>query len=169
MCFNLYTHLSMHFCDTILRQISILQTLTRMVNLMYIQTHCKFMDVKLEWSGFHCFPFIVMFASFISIIFDTLSLIYFGIHAFISKPIHHLNLKDKNSSGTWHDEKWKIRTSKRGKPGSYPQVREALKKKKNTTHLTCLKNYFMVKVWNPFGITMMANTPPLFTALFLCG
>lgn len=36
-----------------------------------------------------------MFVSFISIIFDTLSLIYFGIHAFISKPIHHLNLKDK--------------------------------------------------------------------------
>lgn len=95
MCFNLYMHLIMHFCDKVLSQISTLQTLTCMVNLMYIQPHCEFMHVKLEWSGFHCFPFIVMFASFIPIILYIISLIYFDIHAFISKPIYHLNLKDE--------------------------------------------------------------------------
>lgn len=97
MCFNLYMHLIMHFCGTVLSQTSILQTLTCTVTLMHTEPRCGFMNVRLE--RIRVSQFLVMFASFIPIFFDTVLLIYFCIHTFVSKPIHHLNLEEKNSSG----------------------------------------------------------------------
>lgn len=56
MCLNLYMHLIMHVCDTVLSQTEILQPLTCMVNLMHIESHCKFMHVELEMIRVSLFP-----------------------------------------------------------------------------------------------------------------
>lgn len=49
-------HLIMHVCDTVLSQTEILQPLTCMVNLMHIESHCKFMHVELEMIRVSLFP-----------------------------------------------------------------------------------------------------------------
>lgn len=162
MYFNLYIHLIMQFSDTVLSQISILQTLTCMVSLMYVQPHHECMDVKLEWSGFHRLSLIVMFALFIpTILWYSFIDFFFWHSAFISNPILYLNLEDSalRESNTIKTKRFGLPKEKKR---NYPHVIEAYlttkqTKKHTKSHLTSLESYFMVTAWNLFGITMTAT------------
>lgn len=83
--------------------------------------------------------------------YSFISLICFDIHAFISKLIHHLNVRDKTSgiqgnknerSGLLKEEIWEVISEK------HIKNQKLIK--------TCLEISFTVTALNLFGITMMA-------------
>lgn len=155
MCVNLYVHLIMHFCDTVLSQTSILQMFTCTVTLMHTEPHCRFMHVRSERIRVSVSQLLVVCLLHSYILWY--SLIDLFLHSCIcfqtNTSSEFRREKLFRNLTQWEIKEWDFQKRKIRKLSSC-QRSTFRKKTKSKAHLTCLGDSFLFyghslkSVWN---------------------